>query len=248
MFPGSKRQPYVLRFHASVAIAYAEYRGRNDLAQKFREQLKQKLGTGKTACTAEQLEKRALAHWKPDGEQTFEQDQSADATLAGGTGESGQQEQGGNGAGLTMPAVASISRVDPLDHQELTFERAVIHVKHGELHLPAASTKALPQEQLIPAGSTPSDDFRSVNWHGKRHTFTPNQAACVEVLWKCWVGGTPVVGGMEILKRAGVSADRLVDVFRVRDGTRRVKHPAWGTMIVSPSKGAYRLAGEPPQK
>src|SRR5262245_25510097 len=77
-------------------------------------------------------------------------------------------------------------------------------------------------------------DFRSVHWFGRDFAFTPNQAACVKVLWGAWANGTPDVGDPTLLTAADCGSDRLVDVFK--------HNPAWGTMIVNGStKGSSRL-------
>jgi len=82
-----------------------------------------------------------------------------------------------------------------------------------------------------------SDDFRSVNWFGTPHGFTPTQAACVKILWKHWEQNTPDVGQDTILEAVESAQGRLDYVFK------NGKHPAWGTMIVKGStKGAFRLA------
>ena len=78
-----------------------------------------------------------------------------------------------------------------------------------------------------------SPDFASVNWFGTLHVFSTNQAACVRVLWEAWENRTPILAESTIQDAAGVESE-LRHVFR--------NHPAWNTMIVSPSKGRYRLA------
>ena len=100
--------------------------------------------------------------------------------------------------------------------------------------LPAApSSEAKPGEPENDARH--SLDFASVDWYGTPFTFTTNQAACVRVLWEAWKNKTPVIGGLTIIDAAGVdrSDERLDLVFR--------DNLAWGTMIVSPSKGRYCL-------
>jgi hypothetical protein len=85
-----------------------------------------------------------------------------------------------------------------------------------------------------------STDFRSVHWFGTNFSFTPTQAACVNILWREWENGTPEVGEDTILLDNQVDAEskRLLDIFR--------GHPAWGAMIVrGATKGAYRLS--PPE-
>ena len=81
-----------------------------------------------------------------------------------------------------------------------------------------------------------STDFRSVRWFGERFTFTTTQAACVQVLWRNWKQGTPVISEVTVLDDAGSAGDRLRDVFD------KGKHPAWGTLIKPAGKGAFCLA------
>ena len=87
-------------------------------------------------------------------------------------------------------------------------------------------------EAKLPAHST---DFRSVNWFGTLYQFSPTQAACIRELWQNWKQGTPTVGEPTILEAADSSSERLRDVFG-KD------HPAWGTLIQSAGKGAFKLA------
>lgn len=98
----------------------------------------------------------------------------------------------------------------------------------------------LPQIQIVgqPApikSATHSPDFRSVHWFGQDYQFTAFQAAVVAQLWEAWEHGAPDVGGQFLLENAGddVETKRLDQVFR--------DHPAWKTMIVSTTRGAYRL-------
>jgi hypothetical protein len=90
-------------------------------------------------------------------------------------------------------------------------------------------------DQYSPQSNTRhSVDFRSVVWFGIPYTFTPNQAACVRVLWEAWENATPEVGQETILAKAGAEGKRLSDVFK--------RHPAWGALIVQGStKGTYRF-------
>jgi PAS domain S-box-containing protein len=70
-----------------------------------------------------------------------------------------------------------------------------------------------------------SEDYRSVCWFGEEYVFSPNQAACVRVLWEAWNNQTPYLADGTVLVKAGVGdKQRLRDVFK--------KHSAWGTMIV----------------
>src|SRR5262249_46621140 len=87
-----------------------------------------------------------------------------------------------------------------------------------------------------------SDDYRSVHWFGTDHSFTPNQAAVVAMLWQAWENGTPDVG-YEALLQAADSQGRLVDVFKIRVGKKTKKHPDWGTMVAPNvgGKGTCRL-------
>jgi hypothetical protein len=89
-----------------------------------------------------------------------------------------------------------------------------------------------------PPAAAHSPDFRSVNWFGTKYRFTPNQAACVQVLWGAWERGVPDVGGETLLQAADASTQRIDVVFR--------GNAAWGTMIVGykqsgGTKGSYRL-------
>lgn len=89
-----------------------------------------------------------------------------------------------------------------------------------------------------------SPDFATVVCNGVSYDLTPNQAACVRILHDALLNGTPTMRGPSVLSRAEVLAERLVDVFRLPGGKR---HPAWRTLVVSPSKGKYRLATEAPK-
>lgn len=82
-----------------------------------------------------------------------------------------------------------------------------------------------------------SCDFRCVSWFGRMYYFTPDQAACVRVLWRDWENGTPEVGQDAIKEKAGFRSKRLVDFFKDNE--------AWGTIIVGgTTKGTFRL--QPP--
>ena len=95
-----------------------------------------------------------------------------------------------------------------------------------------------------------SDDFTSVVWHGKSHSFTKTQARAVRILWENWERGTPTVG-QETLGEivSGGDCFRLRNIFRIVDpkakGRKKVsliQHPAWGTMIVPCGKGLFKLS------
>lgn len=98
------------------------------------------------------------------------------------------------------------------------------------------------REHSVPAQTPPgavawcarhSADFASVKWGKNIYTFSTSQAAVVNVLWKAWENGTPVMGEPEIQEQAGIDST-LRSLF--------YKHPAWGTMIRPQRKGRYGLA------
>jgi hypothetical protein len=103
-----------------------------------------------------------------------------------------------------------------------------------------ATFLALQQPPPLPVTATKearhSPDFRSIHWFGVDYQFSGNQAACIRVLWKAWENKTPDVGQDRILEAAECVSKRLADVFK--------RHPAWKTLIVSKSRGTYRL--QPP--
>jgi hypothetical protein len=105
---------------------------------------------------------------------------------------------------------------------------------------PTTHAGATPAEPPPPARH--SEDFRFVHWFGSDHLFTASQSACVKVLWRNWENRTPDVGEGTILTDVEVDAEakRLIDLFRDRASSTG-RHPAWGTMIGSRQKGAYRL-------
>lgn len=85
---------------------------------------------------------------------------------------------------------------------------------------------------------THSRDFKSVIWFGTEYRFSPQQAACVQVLWRAWLSGTPIIREEQVLESARVTARSLKDVFRTQPGL-----PAWGTMIGNGDRrGTVRLA------
>src|SRR5258708_40329713 len=93
-----------------------------------------------------------------------------------------------------------------------------------------ATTKSLPRPSHT-AG------FKSVDWFGATYQFSPPQAACVAVLWRAWLGGTPIVREELVLEIARVQARSLKDLFRTGPGRY-----AWGTMIADGDKrGTVRL-------
>jgi hypothetical protein len=145
------------------------------------------------------------------------------------------------------------AHADPVDEGGSTFGGLPSEFRAGITDIVVASAEyltalilaAVPQPSspdAIQPAATPgvahSDDFRSVNWFGATYEFTPNQAACVKVLWEHWKRGTPVVGDESLLQAVDPEAPprKLGDVFR--------SSMAWGTMIVAgDNKGTHRLSG-----
>ncbi|MGH7192467.1 MAG: hypothetical protein ACREJM_02915 [Candidatus Saccharimonadales bacterium] len=85
---------------------------------------------------------------------------------------------------------------------------------------------------------THSSDFKNVNWYGREYRFSPQQAACIQVLWRQWLSGTPIVRDELVLSIARVKARSLKDVFKSAPG-----NAAWGTMIADGDRrGTVRLA------
>jgi hypothetical protein len=124
---------------------------------------------------------------------------------------------------------ADIRRLDARLTQE--YQHAVNLIKS---QLSSDGSKEKPTATAAGKPCRHGPDFRSVHWHGNDYSFTPNQAACVRILWAAWVNDTPEVSGSHVLEEADISGDRLDQVFR--------GHPAWGPMIgVGTTKGAYRL-------
>ncbi len=85
---------------------------------------------------------------------------------------------------------------------------------------------------------THSPDFKTVNWYGREYRFSAQQAACIQVLWRQWLSGTPIVRDELVLSIARVKARSLKDVFKSAPGGE-----AWGTMIADGDRrGTVRLA------
>lgn len=90
-------------------------------------------------------------------------------------------------------------------------------------------------EELAPPRHSP--DYRSVVWFDTDYHFSGMQAAAIEVLWKAWENGTPVVSQHFLLTEIESSCNRLLDLFRRGPGKK-----AWGTLIIrGPVKGTFRL-------
>lgn len=98
----------------------------------------------------------------------------------------------------------------------------------------AQQSAANGESEQVVGGSTArhSVDFASVNWHGTLYRFTATQAACVRVLWEAWQNATPIVGESAIQENAETKS-AMRSLF--------AGHPAWGTLIESPSKGRFQI-------
>lgn len=80
-------------------------------------------------------------------------------------------------------------------------------------------------------------DFKSAVWFGDEYRFNAQQAACLQVLWRAWLSGTPIIREELVLELARVKARSLKDVFKAPPG-----RPAWGTMIsAGDRRGTVRL-------
>ena len=93
---------------------------------------------------------------------------------------------------------------------------------------------------------THSDDFTSVVWDGKKHTFNKSQALCIKALWENWEKGDlglseTYIGGHVL--ESSAEKYRLIHTFR----TKGKVHPAWKTMIHACGKGIFKL-DRPPKK
>ncbi|HUY89995.1 MAG TPA: hypothetical protein VMV10_14765 [Pirellulales bacterium] len=83
-----------------------------------------------------------------------------------------------------------------------------------------------------------SRDFRAIEWYGAHYEFNAPQAACVQVLWRAWLGGTPIIREEHVLQTARVRARSLKEVFKAPPGQN-----AWGTLIADGDRrGTVRLA------
>jgi hypothetical protein len=99
-----------------------------------------------------------------------------------------------------------------------------------------------PSEALSskPEGTNPvahSPDFRSLSWFGTEYFLTEKQSKVVKALWEAREKGSPDVAQDLLLRACDSDGVRLVDLFR--------RSPAWGTIIVSCRRGAYRLPDPP---
>jgi len=139
-----------------------------------------------------------------------------------------------------------VARVDELtEYDKPVIEGWLVDVIDNQARAPGPNRpEALTSEpnDRSPFGFQPpdprhSDDFTYVCWYKTEYEFTKLQAACVKVLWDAWENKTPVLKEETILDKAGSLGSRLRDVFKEKKGM----NAAWGTMIVSSSKGCFRL-------
>jgi hypothetical protein len=88
----------------------------------------------------------------------------------------------------------------------------------------------------LPPDARHSPDFSTVLWNGVEHTFTPTQAAIVEMLWNALADGVPEIHANTLLAHAesDIRDGHLGPLFR--------RNPAWKTLIVhGKRRGTYRL-------
>ncbi|HEV7223406.1 MAG TPA: hypothetical protein VGN42_11940 [Pirellulales bacterium] len=85
--------------------------------------------------------------------------------------------------------------------------------------------------------ATHSRDYRTVDWFGASYQFSPPQAACIQVLWRAWLSGTPIIREEQVLETARVKSRSLKEVFKTPPG-----HAAWGSLIADGDRrGTVRL-------
>ncbi|MCH8970298.1 MAG: hypothetical protein IIA66_14420 [Planctomycetes bacterium] len=83
-------------------------------------------------------------------------------------------------------------------------------------------------------------------WGEREFRFTTGMAACVELLYQANQNRSPSLKDEYVLEAAGLSAKRLIDIFRTRQNGKLVPHAAWNTMIVrGDSPGTHQLADPP---
>jgi len=90
--------------------------------------------------------------------------------------------------------------------------------------------------QMKDTRATHTRDFASVNWFGKRFTFSVNERKIVAILWEEWEKGHEGLSGGYLLEEADCDLKLTIPgIFK--------DNPAYGTMI-QPPKGRgdiYRL-------
>lgn len=134
----------------------------------------------------------------------------------------------------TVTATLNVERAQALHAIKVAEAEATAATAMGKERAAAEIATEPGNESPQDFGATHSIDFRSVRWYGTGYSFTPNQAACVKVLWQHWEQGTPEVGDAAVLTEAGIETERIDKVFR--------NNNAWGAMIVDgATKGTHRL-------
>ena len=84
-----------------------------------------------------------------------------------------------------------------------------------------------------------SQDYSQVSFNGEPYLFTGEiQRSAIRILHAASRSGQPWLTGKTLLKQAGSSdlSMRMGNLFR--------RHPAWGTIVLSNSRGQYRLRTE----
>jgi len=106
------------------------------------------------------------------------------------------------------------------------------------------------REQRIPQiPPSHSDDFSTVLWDGRAFTFeTTQQRIIVEALWKEWEEGRGGLHRDHLAELCDSEAKkfRLDQVFRVKGGRVKERHPAWLTMIQRVGRSMFALC--PPRR
>ena len=109
---------------------------------------------------------------------------------------------------------------------------AVPRLARGEL--PADSLIGLlAAEQARADELRHSADYASVSWRRDDFLFTPSQAAVIRNLHRAHEQRLGALNSALALEGSGREGARMSDVFK--------RHPAWGTLVVTAGKSAYRL-------
>ena len=135
---------------------------------------------------------------------------------------------------------ADLDRLTEDEQADLERLRQEVECRAEELESAALTLPGDTVPAIDNATAEHSSDFRCVAWFGTPHEFTTNQARIVELLWREWERGVPVVSQDWIVEQLNLSG-RLQDSFR--------GHLAWNTMIASgETKGSVRLNADPPAR
>lgn len=114
-----------------------------------------------------------------------------------------------------------------------------------EPFLPARPSPPTEQANEQDNQVTHADDFRSVRWFGNPYTFTETQAACIKVLIDYWRREKLPCKQETVIDKVDTNEIYLQKVFRNKKDGKKIKHPAWGTMIKTDESGLVFL--EPPK-